>query len=79
MHLTDEEIYTKDAHDYLPVFARYQIVLDHGEGVYVYDTHGKKYIDSRLLYCCSSCCYWIDFGNYGNWYLPSSLHSILIH
>lgn len=45
MHLTDEEIYTKDAHDYLPVFARYQIVLDHGEGVYVYDTHGKKYID----------------------------------
>ena len=37
MQLTDEQIYAKDAHDYLPVFARYQIVLDHGDGVYVYD------------------------------------------
>ena len=41
MQLTDEQIYAKDAHDYLPVFARYQIVLDHGDGVYVYDSHGK--------------------------------------
>ena len=24
MQLTDEQIYAKDAHDYLPVFARYQ-------------------------------------------------------
>ena len=45
MQLTDEQIYAKDAHDYLPVFARYQIVLDHGDGVYVYDSQGKKYID----------------------------------
>lgn len=45
MKETDEEIYAKDARDYLPVFARYQIVLDHGDGVYVYDTQGKKYID----------------------------------
>lgn len=43
--MTDEEIYTKDAQDYLHVFARYKIVLDHGDGVYVYDTHGRKYID----------------------------------
>ena len=43
--MTDEQIYAKDARDYLPVFARYKIVLDHGDGVYVYDTHGKKYID----------------------------------
>ena len=43
--MTDEQIYEKDARDYLPVFARYKIVLDHGDGVYVYDTHGKKYID----------------------------------
>ncbi len=42
---TDEQIYAADARDYLPVFARYRIVLDHGEGVYVYDTQGKKYID----------------------------------
>lgn len=43
--MTDEQIYAKDAQDYLPVFARYKIVLDHGDGVYVYDTQGKKYID----------------------------------
>lgn len=45
MQLTDEQIYAKDAQDYLPVFARYKIVLDHGDGVYVYDTQGNKYID----------------------------------
>lgn len=45
MKYTDEKIYAVDRADYLPVFARYQIVLDHGEGVYVYDTAGKKYID----------------------------------
>lgn len=43
--LTNEEIFTKDKSDYLPVFARYNIVLDHGDGPYVYDTKGKKYID----------------------------------
>lgn len=43
--MTDEEIYESDARDYLPVFARYKIVLDHGNGVNVYDTHGKEYVD----------------------------------
>lgn len=43
--LTNEEIFAKDKSDYLPVFARYNIVLDHGDGPYVYDTKGKKYID----------------------------------
>lgn len=43
--LTNEEIFAKDKNDYLPVFARYNIVLDHGDGPYVYDTDGKKYID----------------------------------
>lgn len=43
--LTNEEIFAKDKSDYLPVFARYNIVLDHGNGPYVYDTKGKKYID----------------------------------
>ena len=40
--LTNEEIFAKDKSDYLPVFARYNIVLDHGDGPYVYDTKGKK-------------------------------------
>lgn len=43
--LTNEEIFAKDKDDYLPVFARYNIVLDHGDGPYLYDTNGKKYID----------------------------------
>lgn len=43
--LTNKEIFAKDKSDYLPVFARYNIVLDHGDGPYVYDTEGKKYID----------------------------------
>lgn len=30
---------------YMPVFARYNIVLSHGEGPYVYDSEGKKYLD----------------------------------
>lgn len=29
----------------LHTYNRYQIVLDHGEGVYLYDTEGKKYLD----------------------------------
>jgi len=43
--MTNEEIYKQDEASYFPVFARYQIVLDHGEGPYVYDTDGKQYID----------------------------------
>lgn len=34
-----------DAQYYMKVFARYSVVLSHGEGPYVYDTNGKKYID----------------------------------
>ena len=45
MHLTNEEIFAKDKQDYMPVFARYDIVLDHGEGTYLFDTNNKKYID----------------------------------
>ena len=32
MQETDKDIFAKDAQDYLPVFNRYKIVLDHGEG-----------------------------------------------
>ena len=45
MRETDEEIYAKDKASYLPVFARYGIVLDHGAGVCVYDTKGRRYLD----------------------------------
>lgn len=32
-------------HTILHTYNRYQIVLDHGEGVHLYDTDGKKYLD----------------------------------
>lgn len=31
--------------DLLHTYNRYQIVLDKGEGVHLYDTDGKKYLD----------------------------------
>ncbi len=40
-----EKIFELDDKNYLPVFNRYKIVLDRGEGVYLYDVTGKKYID----------------------------------
>ena len=45
MNETDKEIFAEDEQSYLPVFNRYQIVLDHGEGAYAWDVNGKKYID----------------------------------
>ena len=41
-----EEIMKEDQASYLPVFARYPIVLDHGEGSYVWDVNGRKYLDA---------------------------------
>ena len=41
----DEKVFAEDAADYLPVFSRYKIVLDHGEGAYAYDVDGNKYLD----------------------------------
>ena len=41
---TKEIMETTDKY-YLPVFGRLPIALDHGEGVYLYDTDGNKYID----------------------------------
>ena len=45
MSETAKQIFDKDSKDYLPVFNRYKIVVDHGEGVYTYDNEGNKYID----------------------------------
>lgn len=41
----EKEIFAKDQASYLPVFSRYAIVLDHGDGGYVYDTNGRQYLD----------------------------------
>lgn len=42
----ESEIIKKDKGCYLPVFARYPIVLDHGDGSYVWDMGGRKYLDA---------------------------------
>jgi len=42
---TQEKIINRDDTNYLPVFNRYKIVLECGEGAYLYDVTGKKYVD----------------------------------
>ena len=38
--------YIKQANQqFVPVYNRYPIVWDHGEGMYLYDTEGKRYLD----------------------------------
>lgn len=41
-----KEVYIKDAeNNILHTYNRFQVVFDHGEGVYLYDTDGKEYLD----------------------------------
>lgn len=43
--MNKQQIMEIDKQHYMPVFARYDIVLSHGEGPYVYDNEGNKYLD----------------------------------
>lgn len=43
--MTKQEVMALDARHYLPVFTRYPVALSRGEGPYVWDTEGKKYLD----------------------------------
>lgn len=43
--MNTKEIISTTEKYYLPVFGRNQIAIDHGEGVYLYDTDGNKYTD----------------------------------
>ena len=43
--MNDQEVFAEDKASYVPVFNRYKIVLDHGDGAYAWDSNGKKYID----------------------------------
>jgi acetylornithine/N-succinyldiaminopimelate aminotransferase len=36
---------TRDSNRLLPVYARYPVVMDHGKGVYLYDTSGNRFLD----------------------------------
>ena len=35
----------RDASHLLPVYARFPVVMEHGKGVYLYDTSGQRYLD----------------------------------
>ncbi|MCX7779947.1 MAG: acetylornithine transaminase [Negativicutes bacterium] len=43
--MTKDQVIARDAQYYMPVFARYKVVLSHGAGPYVYDVDGKRYLD----------------------------------
>ncbi len=43
--MNTQEIITTTEQYYLPVFGRAPIALDHGDGCYLYDADGKKYLD----------------------------------
>lgn len=40
-----EEIMQASNEAYLPIYHRFPVAFDHGEGVYLYDAEGKKYLD----------------------------------
>jgi acetylornithine/N-succinyldiaminopimelate aminotransferase len=40
-----QKVLDRDADRLLPVYARYPVVMDHGQGVYLYDTSGNRYLD----------------------------------
>ena len=43
----------------LHTYNQFPVVLEHGEGVYLYDTEGKKYLDFAAGYAVSS----LGYGN----------------
>jgi len=43
--MNKEEYMQETEKDLLHTYNRFPVVLDHGEGVYLYDTDGKKYLD----------------------------------
>lgn len=43
----------------MKTYGRYQIVLDHGDGVYLYDTEGKKYLD----FCAGIAVFALGYNN----------------
>ena len=56
---------------FVPVYNRYPIVLDHGEGMYLYDTEEKRYLDlgsgigdyrNSLWFSCDSTVATVDFA-----------------
>ena len=40
-----QQVLERDSNRLLPVYARYPVVMDRGEGVYLFDTSGNRYLD----------------------------------
>jgi acetylornithine/N-succinyldiaminopimelate aminotransferase len=40
-----QRVLDRDAEHLLPVYARYPVVMDYGQGVFLYDTSGNRYLD----------------------------------
>lgn len=53
------ELMQEGDEDFLAVYKRYPIVFDHGEGVYLYDVDGKRYLDFAAGIAVSS----LGYGN----------------
>lgn len=43
--MNKQDVFAIDKAHYMPVFARYPMVISHGEGAYVTDTDGNRYLD----------------------------------
>jgi acetylornithine/N-succinyldiaminopimelate aminotransferase len=43
--MNKQDVFAIDTAHYMPVFARYPMVISHGEGAYVTDTDGNRYLD----------------------------------
>ena len=39
------DFYSRGESSFLKAYGRYDIILEKGQGVYLYDTNGKKYLD----------------------------------
>ena len=61
-----------------PTYNRYQVVLDKGDGVYLYDLDGKKYLDyaEKILKSLSSDAYLAKVGENQGFILMHSVGSL---
>ncbi len=59
MEMTMQGYIEEAEKDLLHAYNRYQIVLDRGDGVYLYDTDGKKYLD----FCAGIAVFALGYGN----------------
>lgn len=57
--MNTQEIIAEGEQYLLHTYNRYQIVLDHGEGMYLFDTDGKKYLD----FCAGIAVFALGYNN----------------